>query len=619
MLFELDLPRDLRKLTYKELEKLATEIRKYIITVCFQNGGHLAPSLGVIELTMALLRNFDFLRDRIVWDVGHQSYPYKILTDRRDKFVTLRQYNGISGFIAPWESPYDHFAVGHSSTSISAGLGINVARHNTDTWTVVVIGDGSLTAGIAYEGLCNAPQYGKNFLIILNDNGMSIDRNVGALSSYLQKIKVSLKLKNLKGAARVFDKLFKFEETLEEYLFTGGSFFTSLGFEYIGPVDGHDIKLLDEVLKSIRTIKRPVVLHVLTQKGKGWFEAEEDPEKFHGISGPKVKKSENFSSVFGRKLTELAKENNNIYAITAAMPLGTGLKEFQAKFADRFFDVGICEQHAVTFAAGLAKEGKRPVVAIYSTFLQRGYDQIIHDVALQNLPVVFAIDRAGLVGEDGPTHHGVFDIGYLRIVPNMVLTSAPTREHLEALLEWAVNYKEGPVAIRYPRAKASSLEELGIEESVSVEKGVWEYYSSSNDENLENYVPKLDRLEKVRTSKADVVVILEGFFFSRLFKRFIENGWDVVNPVFLKPMDEELLETIVRSGKKLVVVEWHSQTGGLFSAVAEWAAKRGVGLKALSIGIPEEFVPHGKIEDLLKHCNLDTDSIEERIRKWCVE
>ncbi|MEO2083753.1 MAG: 1-deoxy-D-xylulose-5-phosphate synthase, partial [Desulfurobacteriaceae bacterium] len=460
-------PEDVKRLSKEELERLVSELRDFIIKVVERTGGHLASSLGVVELTIALLRVFSPPRDEIVWDVGHQSYPYKILTGRRDKFHTLRQYGGISGFPSIKESPYDAFGTGHSSTSISAALGIKVAKRlkGEEGHVIAVIGDGALTAGEAYEGLNNAGQLGEDLIVILNDNEMSISKNIGAISNYLTKITTGEFLRKAKERLeKVTEKLFgervyrglkRVEDLVIKGLFPPGMLFEELGFRYVGPIDGHDLETLETTLRNVSKMKGPTLVHVLTKKGKGYPPAEEKPEKFHGVS-PGRKKSDKqpptYTEVFAKTIVEIASEDERVVAITAAMPSGTGLDLFREHFPGRYFDVGIAEQHAVTFAAGLAKEGLKPVVAIYSTFLQRAYDQIVHDVALQELPVVFAVDRAGLVGEDGATHHGVLDLSYLRTVPNMVVAAPKAEEELRHLLFTALK-SDKPFAVRYPRGK----------------------------------------------------------------------------------------------------------------------------------------------------------------------
>src|SRR5512136_1105430 len=472
ILDKINSPTDLKGLSLKELKLLADELREEIIATCAVNGGHVAPSLGVVELTIALHRVFVSPRDKIVWDVGHQAYAHKLLTGRRERFRTLRKLDGISGFPKRAESPHDAFDVGHSSTSISAALGMAVGRDlkKGGNKVIAVIGDGSMTGGLAYEGLNNAGHLNKDLVVILNDNEMSIAENVGAVSTLLSRTITSEfvhKIKKdvegfLEGLDSFGKNMLKFAKRAEESmkgLFTPGMLFEAFGFEYIGPINGHDIQLLMETLENVKRFDDAVLIHVLTKKGKGYRPAEENPALFHGV-GPfdiatgKVKKGKggaaSFTAVFGDAMKKIAAEDDRVVAVTAAMPDGTGLTPFAREFPSRFFDVGIAEQHAVTFAAGMAAEGYRPVFAVYSSFLQRAFDQAFHDVCLQNLPVVFAIDRAGVVGSDGPTHHGLFDLSYLRILPNMVLMAPRDENELQHMIQTALDH-DGPAAIRYPR------------------------------------------------------------------------------------------------------------------------------------------------------------------------
>jgi len=473
ILKKINYPNDLKEMTLKELDVLASEIRELIIKIISQNGGHLASSLGVVELTIALHYVFNAPDDKIVWDVGHQSYAHKILTGRKDKFSTIRKYKGLSGFPHPEESIYDPFTAGHASTSISVSLGIAEAmRHlKEENYVIAVVGDGSLTGGLAYEGLNHAGRFKKNFIVVLNDNEMSISPNVGAIAAYLSKVttgtrymkfrkEIETLLKSIpKIGTRVAKQVRKLEEAIKS-LIVPGIIFEELGFKYVGPIDGHNIHYLIETLKNVKEIQSPVLIHVITQKGKGYKYAEENPCTFHGVTSFEIESGcfskekstvPSYTQVFGETVLKLAEKDERVVAVTAAMAEGTGLCIFRDKFPERFYDVGIAEQHGITFAAGMASKGLKPIVAIYSTFLQRGFDQIIHDVCIPNLPVIFAIDRAGIVGSDGVTHQGVFDISYLRFMPNMIVMSPKDENELQHMLYTAINMNQ-PVAIRYPRS-----------------------------------------------------------------------------------------------------------------------------------------------------------------------
>ena len=600
-------PEDVKKLNSEELKLLADEVRSYIIEVVERTGGHLASSLGVVELTVALLSVFSPPEDAIVWDVGHQSYAYKILTGRREKFKTLRQYGGISGFPSIRESRYDAFGTGHSSTSISAALGIKVAKRmkGEKGHAVAVIGDGAMTAGEAYEGLNNAGQLGDDLIVILNDNEMSISRNIGAISKYLVRITTGQTLRRVKErlesvtkrvfGERVYRRLKRVEDLILKGLFPPGMLFEELGFRYVGPIDGHNIDTLIQTLKSVSLMKGPTLVHVLTKKGKGYRPAEEKPDKFHGVS-PKVRaavSAPTYTSVFSQALIELAEVDRDIVAITAAMPSGTGLDRFGERFPERYFDVGIAEQHAVTFAAGLAREGLKPVVAIYSTFLQRAYDQIIHDVALQNLPVIFAVDRAGIVGEDGPTHHGSFDLSYLRTVPNLIVSAPKDERELKDLLFTAV--ASGlPFAIRYPRGKGYGVRAEGFRQ---VPVGSWE----------------------VLRDGRDVAIIAVGWEVYQSLKAaeiLKESGVDaaVVNARFVKPMDTEVLNGIASRFSHIVTVEENTVAGGFGSGVREVLSDYDG--RIMSVGIPDRFVGHGNQNLLRSKLGLDGIGIARRVLEF---
>ena len=611
LLDRINSPDDLKRLSVNELKQLADEIRTFIVDVVTKTGGHLASSLGVVELTLALLKVFSPPKDEIVWDVGHQAYPYKILTGRKDRFPTLRQYKGISGFPSIKESVYDAFGAGHSSISISAALGIKVAKRlkGEDGKVIAVIGDGALTAGEAYEGLNNAGQLGEDLIVILNDNRMSISPNIGAMANYLIKVTTDEWLRKTKShfenvskkifGEKIYKRLKRFEDLIVKGLFPPGMLFEELGFRYIGPVDGHNLDTLISVIENVSKMKGPTLVHVITKKGKGYKPAEENPEKFHGVSGGSKgvfieKEIPKWTSVFSEALIELAEREKDIVAITAAMPTGTGLDKFREKFPERYFDVGIAEQHAVTFAAGLAKKGLKPVVAIYSTFLQRAYDQIIHDVALQELPVIFAIDRGGIVGEDGPTHHGVFDLSYMRIVPNVVVSAPKDENELRNLLYTAVKSKL-PFAIRYPRGTA-----VGVKidkEFKEIPIGTWE-------------VLKEGREILIIATGWEVHQALEA---AELLK---EKGIEltVVNARFIKPIDEVMLTELAKRHKVIVTVEENTVKGGLGSAVNEFLVSWYDG-KIFNIGVPDMFIEHGEQNLLRKKLGLTGKELADRVLK----
>jgi 1-deoxy-D-xylulose-5-phosphate synthase len=609
-------PRDLADLSYSQLEQLAAEIRELIIATCAANGGHLAPSLGVVELTLALHRVFRSPEDRIVWDVGHQAYAHKIITGRRDLFPTLRRLDGISGFPKRAESPHDVFDVGHSSTSISAALGMAVGRdldkrHNK---VVAVIGDGSMTGGIAFEGLNHAGHLNKDLVVILNDNEMSIAENVGALSNFLSrtitnefvhKIKKDMEsfLEGLdtlgKGALKVAKRA---EESLKG-IFTPGMLFEAFGFEYIGPIDGHDIQRLQETLEKVRNFDDAVLIHVLTKKGKGYPPAEKNPSLFHGIgqfdrATGKVLKGKggaaSYTAIFGDTLCRLAADDDAIVAITAAMPDGTGLGRFTREHPERFFDVGIAEQHGVTFAAGLAVDGLKPVFAVYSSFLQRAYDQVLHDVCLQNLPVVFAVDRAGVVGSDGPTHHGVFDLSYLRHMPNLTVMAPKDENELQHMLHSAVQYAS-PVALRYPRGNGVGVSLDQVFRVIPPGKG-----------------------ELLRGGSAGAILAVGTMVAPALQAAQIlgTEGLDlaVVNARFIKPLDRELILEMARTGH-LVTVEENVLQGGFGTAVLELLEEAGLsGVTVTRLGYPDRFVEQGEQGELLQRYGLTGDGIAASIR-----
>ncbi|ALC17155.1 1-deoxy-D-xylulose-5-phosphate synthase [Desulfuromonas soudanensis] len=608
-------PADLKGLTLSQLEELAGEIREAILETVAQTGGHLASSLGVVELTIALHRVFDTPVDKIVWDVGHQAYAHKLLTGRLDRFATLRQFGGLSGFPKREESPHDAFDVGHSSTSISAALGMAAARDTLGgkEKVVAVIGDGSLTSGLAFEGLNQAGHLKKDLIVVLNDNEMSISPNVGALSSFLsRKMTSDFVVRFKKETEQFLVNLPRFgkdllnlarraEDSLKSFL-TPGMLFEAFGFNYVGPIDGHRLEELIETLQNVSRLRGPTLIHVVTKKGKGYPPAEENPALFHGV-GPfdrptgqvlGVKGGLSYTAVFGRTLVELAEKDERVVAITAAMAEGTGLKLFAERFPGRFYDVGIAEQHAVTFAAGLACRGMRPVVAIYSTFLQRAFDNVLHDVCLQNLPVTFALDRGGLVGADGPTHHGVFDYSFLRPIPNLVFMAPRDEAVLRRAMATAVDY-DGPFAYRYPRGDALGLLLEGAAEPLPV--GIGEKLRDGEDGVIfAAGTTVAAAMEAARTLEG------EGLFLT------------VVDPLFIKPLDRDLIAAEARRSGFVVTVEENVLQGGFGSAVMELLAEEGVAPRMLMIGLPDRFVEQGSQSALRALYGLDAAGIAGRIR-----
>lgn len=610
-------PEDLKDLPLDSLKNLADEVRDLIIRTVSERGGHLASSLGVVELTVAMLKVFSPPRDRIVFDVGHQAYAYKILTGRKDLFHTLRTRGGIAGFPKRAESEYDFFDVGHAGNAISAAAGLAQARcfSGQDHKVIAVVGDGSLTCGVSYEGLNQAGAAKKDLIIILNDNEMSISPNVGAMAAYLNRImtgqlvtrfrsEVKNILKNIPGVMgrSMYGLAKQFEDALKGFV-TPGRLFEDLGFNYVGPIDGHQIKHLVETFNNVKRFREPVLIHTITCKGKGYCEAEENPSRFHGvgpfeISTGEVLKSDGpptYTDVFGKTMIKLAGEDPKIVAITAAMEYGTGLAEFGRLFPDRFFDVGIAEQHGVIFAAGLAKEGYRPVVAIYSTFIQRGYDHLLHDVGMQEFPVVFALDRAGLVGEDGPTHHGAFDISFTRHIPNMTVMAPANEDELADLLCTAVTLP-GPCAIRYPRSEGLGVAVKKEPSPLPVGKGVM---VMEGDDLL------------IIAAGSMVAPSVEAA--SMLASEGISAG--VMNPRFLKPLDRDLIVEKASTTGKVLTVEEGILTGGFGSAVLELLSDEGLGnIKTGRMGIPDKFVEHGTRSELLADFGLTAEGIAARAR-----
>ncbi len=604
---------DIKKLDKSEWEPLAQEIRDFLIEKISVTGGHLASNLGVVELTMAMHLAFDFPQDKVVWDVGHQSYTHKLLTGRKSGFDELRKYGGMSGFPKRKESDCDCFDTGHSSTSISAGIGLVKAREllGGDYSVISVIGDGALTGGMAFEALNNASQLKSNFIIVLNDNQMSIAENVGGISQYLNGLRSAEGYNNFKeGLQNTLEKIPVYGEGIVrqlkrtksglKQLVIPGMFFENMGITYLGPVDGHNIDQLIRAFNDARKIRHAVILHVCTKKGKGYAPAERHPSRFHGAEPfeietglPKHKRLKaNYTDIFSTVMRKLGDRDDKVVAITAAMPDGTGLKRFRNMFPDRFFDVGIAEQHAVTFAAGLAAGGLKPVVAVYSSFLQRAYDQILHDVCIQNLHVVFAIDRAGLVGSDGETHQGIFDLSYLSSIPNMTVMAPKNKWELSDMLKFAVAY-DAPIALRYPRGEAYD----GLQEfRAPVEYGRSEVIYEEADIALLAVGSMVKVAEKVRD-------ILKN------------TGYNctLVNVRFVKPIDEELLEEIAGSHRLAVTLEENVRSGGFGDHVLEYADDRELPLHVLNVALPDEYVEHGNVALLYKEVGFDPEQIAMRI------
>ncbi len=614
LLKKIDSPADLKKLDRKELPQLAEEIRQVIVEVVSKTGGHLASSLGAVELAIAIHYVFDTPHDKLIWDVGHQAYAHKLLTGRRDNFHTLRQHKGLAGFTRIAESPYDTLSTGHSSTSISASLGVAHAKYlkQESAKVIAVIGDGSMTAGLAYEGLNQAGDKFKDreLIVILNDNDMSISRNVGALSSFLSRTLSGKRLQEarkefgefLKSLPKIGDDVYQLAKRTEESFktfTTPGMLFEAFNFEYFGPINGHKLNHLIDILNNIKYLKEPVLLHVSTQKGKGYAPAEENPVYFHGCGCFEVETGTcidpqatvpSYTEVFGQAMIQLAQNDERIVAVTAAMPEGTGLAKFARAFPERFFDVGIAEQHGVTFAAGMATEGLKPVVAIYSTFLQRAYDQVMHDVCLDRLPVIFAIDRGGVVGEDGATHHGLFDLSYLRCLPNMVIMAPADENELQHMLATAVAH-DGPVAFRYPRGAATGVSLDNEFRTLPIGKG------------------------KLVEDGEDILILAIGrsvgdaLEAGRMLK---EKGISVavMNCRFVKPLDVELISALAARIPRVITVEENALQGGFGSAVLEALNDAGIReLRIERIGVADTFVEHGPQQLLRSLYGIDADAI----------
>ena len=604
-------PGEVKELSNVELEVLAGEIREFLIDSVSKTGGHLASNLGVVELTISLFKSFNLEKDKIVWDVGHQSYVHKILTGRKDQFNNLRKYNGLSGFPKRCESKYDAFDTGHSSTSISAALGMARARDikNEDNQVVAVIGDGALTGGMALEALNDVGFKKTKMIVILNDNQMSISPNVGGLSTHLNNLRMEPRYNKLKSninetlsnsnaGKKLASCISRFKDSIKQFV-VPSMLFEDMGLKYIGPINGHDIETMTEVLEKAKQIDEPVIIHVVTSKGKGYELAEKNPNKFHGVSPFDLESGEayipserSYSKVFGDAMLDLAKEDERIVAITAAMPDGTGLKGFAKEFPNRFFDVGIAEAHATTLAAGLASANLKPVFAVYSTFLQRAFDQLIHDVCIQNMPVIFAIDRAGLVGEDGETHQGMFDLSYLSQVPNMTVLAPKHLDEIKVMLKWALT-QNGPVAIRYPRGTDCCNEMNPLTE---ISYGKWERI--------------------VTGEKIAIIAVGKMLQHALLAKEILKsNGINptIINATFVKPLDNNMLEILVKEGYDIVTIEDNIINGGFGSYVLMKLYELGFRNKFKALGFKDKFVPQGNVDLLYKENKLDPEGIAEAI------
>lgn len=609
ILDKVNFPKDLKKLDSDELDTLACDIREYILDVISKTGGHLAAGLGTVELSIALHYVFDTPKDKIIWDVGHQCYPHKILTGRKNKLSSIRKHGGLSGFLKINESRYDVFGAGHSSTSISAALGICIARDikNENYKVVSVIGDGGMTAGLSYEAMCHAGYLKKDILVVLNDNEMSISPNVGALNKYLTRILSNKALSDIKAKGGKFlnekSPLKKLARKIKENaqnILSPGQLFEELGFSYYGPTDGHDINSLKTILKNLKEKKGPILLHVITKKGKGYKIAENNPIKYHGVSPfniktgtadkPKLSNTLTYTNIFSKWINHSAKYDDNFVAITPAMREGSGLVEFEENYPKRFFDVGIAEQHAVTLAAGLAVGKIKPIVAIYSTFLQRAYDQLIHDVNLQNLNVMFAIDRAGLVGADGETHHGIYDISFMRILPSIVLMSPSNENEMWKMLNTALLHN-GPVAVRYPRGNTCGNEILVTDEVIKI------------GESLTIYKGKR------------IALLVFGHLINNLFEISMKLSLTLVDMRFVKPLDTNKIDVLAKDHDCIVTVEDNVVIGGAGSSVNEYINQKGLKINIINLGVPDEVISHGSQEDLYRQIGLDKKSLEIKINE----
>ena len=622
LLAQIDSPADLKKLDVEQLPDVCAELRKFIVHELSENPGHFASSMGAVEIAVALHYVFNTPDDRLVWDVGHQAYPHKILTGRRDRFSTNRKMGGLSGFPNPSESEYDTFQAGHASNSISAALGMSIASElqaNPDRKVVAVIGDASISGGLAFEGINNASIHKNNLLIVLNDNDMSIDRPVGALSKYMAELSTSKSYNDFRYKTYQFMRkhhvigdsgkgvVLRFNNAMKSLLTGQQNIFEGLNIRYFGPFDGHDVKKLVKTFRDIKDMKGPKIVHLHTVKGKGYEPAEKDPTTWHApgkfdedtgerIKGGSAGKPLKYQDVFGKTLVELARDDQNIVAITAAMPSGTSVSMMQAEFPQRTFDVGISEGHAVTFAGGLAREGLRPFVAIYSAFIQRAYDSIINDVSIARLPVTFCLDRAGLVGEDGVTHHGLFDLAFMRAIPGMTVT-APMDEHtLRNLMYTAQRRVEGPFSIRYPRGAGKMVDWQNDMQELPLGKG-----------------------RKLRDGN-DVAILSLGTIGTNAreaCESLHEQGIDVAHydMIFLKPIDEDILKEVSLKFKKIITLEEGTTTGGLGGAVAEWLTERGIAAQLVRMGVPDAFVDQGTVKELQEVCHLDAASIENQVKQ----
>ena len=605
LLDKISIPADLRSLSINELKTLSNELREFLLYSVGQTGGHLGGGLGVIELTVILHHLFNTPYDNLVWDVGHQAYPHKILTGRKNKIETIRKKDGLAPFPSRKESEYDAFGVGHSSTSISALLGMSVGskESNPDKKHVAVIGDGAMTAGMAFEALSHAGHLKPNILIILNDNDMSISENIGGLSNYFSRIWASKMYKGIKKSGASFLKplpqayhLARKVETQMKAMVAPGTIFEELGLNYIGPIDGHNLKEMKDVISNLKEFEGPQFLHVITKKGAGLDPAEADRIGFHAIGKIKSIKDEKskkikYQDVFGDWIVDMASQDDELVAITPAMREGSGLVSFSEKFPNRYFDVAIAEQHSVTFAAGLACEKKKPVVAIYSTFLQRAYDQLIHDVAVQNLDVTFALDRSGLVGEDGPTHSGNYDIAYLRCIPNMIICTPSDENETRALLTTAY-YHKGPASVRYPRGSGPNIK---------------------IDEKLESL--QIGKARIIREEGSQIVILNFGALIEEAKSVASDFKATLIDMRFVKPLDESLLKKFLSKSDIFISIEDGSIMGGAGSAVQEFASKEKINIKSILIGIPDKFIEHSSREEMLEESGLNSDSIKSKLKE----
>ena len=604
ILDRVEIPSDIRDLDLKDLESLASDIREYILDTISKTGGHLAAGLGTVELSIALHYVFDTPVDKIIWDIGHQCYPHKILTGRKNKLDSVKKYNGISGFLKIKESNYDVFGAGHSSTSISAALGMAIARdiQNEKHKIISIIGDGGMTAGMSYEAMCHAGYLKTDMLVVLNDNEMSISPNVGALNKYLTRLMSAIKEKsnNLLDERNPIKKIAKAIKDNTQNILTPGHLFEEIGFSYHGPIDGHDLQSLNEVLKYLKSKKGPILLHVITKKGKGYKIAEKNPVKYHGVTPfdiatgasdkPKLKNSLTYTNIFTKWINYAAQYNENFVAITPAMREGSGLVEFEENYPKRFFDVGIAEQHSVTLAAGLAIGGLKPIVAIYSTFLQRAYDQLIHDVNLQNLNVMFAIDRAGLVGADGETHHGIYDISFMRVLPNIIIMTPSNENEMWMMLNTGLQF-EGPSAIRYPRGNSSGNEVIITDETIEVGKSLTVCEGGS------------------------IAILVFGELLNKVFDISKKLSLTLIDMRFAKPLDANKINELSRTHKYFITIEDNVVMGGAGSAVNEYIIENSLDINIINLGIPDRIISHGSQDELYAEIGLDKKSLEIKINE----